>query len=92
MSSEHRAALLKFATSCSRAPLGGFAHMQPPLTIHKVPCSAPLLAAVAGKDVDRLPSASTCYNTLKLPNFRRVTTMKEKLIYAITANAGFELS
>ena len=31
-----RQALLKFATSCSRGPLGGFKHLVPPLCIHKV--------------------------------------------------------
>uniref|UniRef100_A0A061RFF5 HECT-type E3 ubiquitin transferase n=2 Tax=Tetraselmis sp. GSL018 TaxID=582737 RepID=A0A061RFF5_9CHLO len=92
MSAADQGALLKFATSCSRAPLGGFAHLNPPFTIHKVPCEASLLAAVGGKDVDRLPSASTCYNMLKLPNFRRASTMRDKLLYAVRSNAGFELS
>ena len=58
----------------------------------QVPCEASLLAAVGGKDVDRLPSASTCYNMLKLPNYRRASTLKEKLLYAVSSNAGFELS
>ena len=31
-----KAALLKFVTSCSRPPLGGFRHLQPPFTICKV--------------------------------------------------------
>ncbi|KAI5061390.1 hypothetical protein GOP47_0023895 [Adiantum capillus-veneris] len=31
-----RCALLKFVTSCSRAPLLGFKHLQPAFTIHKV--------------------------------------------------------
>lgn len=124
---EEQRALLKFVTSCSRAPLGGFRHLNPPFTIHRVrlpvqgphcfalllfcavprnpgqlaltacpptaclppaepvrragshphalgprlpshpahiplqvDCSASLLAAVGGKDVDRLPTASTC--------------------------------
>ena len=63
-----------------------------PLYLLQVPCEASLLAVVGGKDVDRLPSASTCYNMLKLPNYRRATTLKEKLLYAVTSNAGFELS
>jgi hypothetical protein len=29
---------------------------------------------------------------LKLPNFRRKATLKEKLLYAIGSGAGFELS
>ena len=36
MSAEERAAVLKFATSTSRPPLGGFQHLVPPFTIHKV--------------------------------------------------------
>ena len=47
---------------------------------------------VTHTDVDRLPSASTCYNLLKLPNYRRGSTMREKLLYAISSGAGFDLS
>jgi hypothetical protein len=89
---DEQAALLRFITSTSRAPLGGFKHLQPPLTIHKVDCGPAPLAFVGGKDVDRLPSASTCYNMLKLPNYKRASTMKQKLLYAIRDCKGFELS
>lgn len=58
----------------------------------QVDCGASLLAAVGGRDVDRLPTASTCSNTLKLPNYRRAATLREKLLYATRAGAGFELS
>ncbi len=58
----------------------------------QVDCDAAPLAMLGGKDVDRLPSASTCYNTLKLPNYRRASTMREKLLMAIKSGAGFELS
>ena len=44
LSKAERSALMKFATSVSRAPLGGFKHLIPPLTIHKV-CSVPDLSA-----------------------------------------------
>jgi len=40
----------------------------------------------------RLPTASTCFNLLKLPNYQKKATLKEKLRYAITCNTGFELS
>ncbi|KAK9789956.1 hypothetical protein WJX73_003575 [Symbiochloris irregularis] len=86
------AALLKFTTSCRRPPLGGFQHLTPPFTLHKVQCSASVFAAIGGQDVEWLPSASTCYNMLKLPNYRRAAHMRKKLLYAISANAGFELS
>lgn len=36
LSVKERSALMKFATSISRAPLGGFKHLNPPLTVHKV--------------------------------------------------------
>ena len=42
--------------------------------------------------VSRLPTSSTCFNLLKLPNYRKKSTLKEKLRYAINSNAGFELS
>ncbi|XP_024536695.1 E3 ubiquitin-protein ligase UPL7 isoform X1 [Selaginella moellendorffii] len=89
---KERCAVLKFVTSCSRAPLLGFKHLQPPFTIHKVTSDAPVWTFLAGQDVDRLPSASTCYNILKLPAYRRIGTLREKLQYAIRSNSGFELS
>jgi len=92
MSQEERRALLRFATASSRPPLGGFAHLRPPLTIQKVDCGVSPLALLGGKDVDRLPSASTCANTLKLPNYQRAGTLREKLRYAIRSGSGFELS
>lgn len=89
---KERCMLLKFVTSCSRAPLLGFKHLQPTFTIHKVACDAPVWATFGGQDVERLPSASTCYNTLKLPTYKRASTMRSKLLYAISSNTGFELS
>ncbi|XP_008392543.3 E3 ubiquitin-protein ligase UPL7 [Malus domestica] len=89
---KERCMLLKFVTSCSRAPLLGFKHLQPTFTIHKVACDIPLWATMRGQDVERLPSASTCYNTLKLPTYKRPSILRDKLLYAISSNAGFELS
>lgn len=40
----------------------------------------------------RLPSASTCFNLLKLPNYQKKCILRDKLRYAITSNTGFELS
>jgi hypothetical protein len=36
--------------------------------------------------------ACRSYNMLKLPNYKRAATLKEKLLYAIGSGAGFELS
>ena len=40
----------------------------------------------------RLPSAATCMNLLKLPDYPTYEILREKLLYAISANAGFEMS
>lgn len=40
----------------------------------------------------RLPTASTCFNLLKLPSYKKKEILRDKLRYAITSGAGFELS
>jgi len=40
----------------------------------------------------RLPTASTCFNLLKLPNYPSKDVLKDKLKQAISNNTGFELS
>ncbi|XP_035440762.1 ubiquitin-protein ligase E3C [Spodoptera frugiperda] len=77
---DQRRQLLKFVTSCSRPPLLGFKDLQPPFCIQSAGAS------------DRLPSSSTCMNLLKLPEFHTDEQLTEKLLYAIQAGAGFELS
>ncbi|KAG1663862.1 Ubiquitin-protein ligase E3C [Nymphon striatum] len=73
--------LLKFVTSCSHPPLLGFKELYPSFCIHN-----------AGNDPDRLPTASTCMNLLKLPEFQDKETLRSKLLYAIQSESGFELS
>ena len=46
----------------------------------------------SGTDTERLPTASTCFNLLKLPIYKSKRTLREKLRYAINSGAGFELS
>ena len=77
---ENKRKLLKFATSRSRPPLFGFKNLIPNFAIHN-----------SGSE-DRLPSASTCLNLLKLPPITDYHVLKSKLICAIEAEAGFELS
>jgi ubiquitin-protein ligase E3 C len=83
MSPAERALLLQFATSCPRAPALGFAALSPPFTIQRVPVS---------DDAERLPSASTCFNTIKLPDYSSERSLRDKLHVAIASGAGFELS
>ncbi|KAJ2172579.1 Ubiquitin-protein ligase E3C [Coemansia sp. RSA 532] len=78
-----RQRLCRFATSCERPPLLGFAELNPRFCI-------------SGNNADdadsRLPSASTCVNLLKLPVYSSRQIMRDKLVTAIESNAGFDLS
>ena len=56
--------------------------MQPAFTISK---------QEVNKD-DKLPTAQTCFNLLRLPTYSNHKVMKEKLLYAINSGAGFEMA
>ena len=78
---QQQAATLKFATSCSRPPLMGFAHLVPPFCVQR-----------ATDEEGRLPTAATCMNLLKLPPYDSLETLRERVTYAIESGAGFDLS
>jgi len=99
---EDQKKFLMFATSCSRVkkrifrilswrinfvqpPLLGFKYLEPKLAIHMARSSE-------GDVQDYLPTASTCMNFFKLPPYDSDQKMREKILYAIRAQAGFELS
>lgn len=82
MDEEEKSQLLKFVTSCERSPSLGFSSLVPPFSIQRIDCSDDL----------RLPSASTCFNILKLPTYSSKAIMKEKLLTSIQSGAGFDLS
>lgn len=81
MTSADRFQFVKFVTSVPRAPLLGFKALVPNFGIRNT-----------GSDIDRLPTSSTCVNLLRLPNYRNKQVLKEKLLYAINAEAGFDLA
>ncbi|XP_065890414.1 ubiquitin-protein ligase E3B-like [Dysidea avara] len=102
---EEKAAFLKFVTSCSKPPLLGFAHMKPPFSVRCVQTTEEedrgdtvgsvlrgIFSVSKKQSTDRLPTASTCFNLLKLPNYNKKGVLREKLRYAILSKAGFELS
>ncbi|ESZ93444.1 hypothetical protein SBOR_6151 [Sclerotinia borealis F-4128] len=78
---EDKRKVLKYVTSTPRAPLLGFAQLNPPFSIRD-----------SSGDEERLPSASTCVNLLKLPRYQSRERLREKLLYAVNAGAGFDLS
>jgi hypothetical protein len=81
MTAEEKALFLRFVTSHERAPLLGFEFLSPPFCV-----------GMGSPENDRLPSAATCLNMLKLPPYDSKATLHKKLLTAITAGAGFELS
>ncbi|XP_049849242.1 ubiquitin-protein ligase E3B-like [Schistocerca gregaria] len=80
-SDEQQELFLKFTTSVSRPPVLGFATLNPPFCIRK-----------SENTTDFLPTANTCFNMLKLPPYNSKRQLREKLLYAITSGARFELS
>ncbi|XP_049867026.1 ubiquitin-protein ligase E3B [Pectinophora gossypiella] len=104
-SENERAMFLKFVTSCSKPPVLGFAHLKPPFSIRCVEVGDDedtgdtIGSVIRGfftirkKDpLNRLPTSSTCFNLLKLPNYQKRSTLRDKLRYAVNSNTGFELS
>ncbi|RCI17090.1 hypothetical protein L249_2698 [Ophiocordyceps polyrhachis-furcata BCC 54312] len=73
--------VLKYVSSTPRAPLLGFSQLRPKFSIRD-----------GGTDEERLPSTSTCVNLLKLPRYTQEERLREKLLYAVTSGAGFDLS
>eukprot|EP00884_Botryococcus_braunii_P007124 jgi/Botrbrau1/16412/Bobra.0142s0012.1 len=86
LTGEQQGQFLKFVTSCSRPPLLGFKYLEPPLCIQMVGGVLDVSAQ------QRLPTASTCINMLKLPPYSSADLIREKLLYAIRNISGFDLS
>jgi len=76
-SNEERMMLIKFVTSCHRPPLLGFKYLNPKFTIQRI------------EGIEKLPSSSTCFNILKLPDYQNEKVMREKLMKSITLGKGF---
>jgi len=91
---------LKFVTACTRPPMMGFKNLSPKFTITRVEVSETDLDffdKIANfftqkQTPERLPTASTCFNLLKLPDYKNKSLLKSKLLLAIQSNAGFDLS
>ncbi|AMD20052.1 HCL099Cp [Eremothecium sinecaudum] len=80
-SPEERCKFIKFTTSVPRAPLLGFQMLNPKFGIRN-----------AGSDATRLPTASTCVNLLKLPDYQNKELLRQKLLYALNSESRFDLS
>ncbi|KAK7388042.1 hypothetical protein VNO78_22844 [Psophocarpus tetragonolobus] len=83
---ENRKKFLKFVTGCSRGPLLGFRYLEPLFCIQRASGNS------SEESLDRLPTSATCMNLLKLPPYTSKEQLETKLLYAINADAGFDLS
>ena len=74
--------LMQFVTGSSQVPVGGFARLKPMFTVEFqwIPESDPFLP---------LPTASTCFNTLRIPNYASPQQMYEKLRMAIHESSDY---
>jgi len=101
MTSEEKKQLLQFTTSNRRPPLQGFRNLQPPFKVQPVSASTERSNAVSSTlqslfskkpTKDPLPSAATCFNTLKLPMYATKKILRQKLIKCIKEAKGFHLT
>lgn len=93
LSPSQQANFLRFVTSCPRPPLLGFAYLEPPLTIQMAGGGGDGDGGGRDSSLERLPTAATCMNLLKLPPYRGgAEQIRDKLLYAVESGAGFDLS
>lgn len=85
MSVEERGLLLRLATGSSICPPGGFAELQGLVGL------SPFTLQAKPGPIDRLPTASTCFNTLSLPMYLSYEMLERKLLAAVRfGSGGFE--
>jgi hypothetical protein len=78
LTSKEQRLLLLFTTGSSRAPVGGLSECR-------------LIVQRAGPDTDALPTSSTCYHVLMLPQYATKEKLSAKLKIALANAVGFGL-
>eukprot|EP01126_Amoeba_proteus_P053088 TRINITY_DN6456_c0_g2_i8.p1 TRINITY_DN6456_c0_g2~~TRINITY_DN6456_c0_g2_i8.p1 ORF type:complete len:108 (-),score=21.26 TRINITY_DN6456_c0_g2_i8:46-369(-) len=87
LSDSHKAMLLQFVTGSCCVPFGGFANLQglegpSPFTLHR-----------STENQHQLPTATTCYNILKLPEYDSPEVLSQKCLVAImNGHFGFSFN
>lgn len=74
---QHKRRFLFFLTGCPRAPAAGLGHLSPPMVIGRT------------AEVDRLPTAHTCFNHLLLPGYSSREALQRCLGLALVHAEGF---
>ncbi|KAL4167912.1 hypothetical protein KRP22_011320 [Phytophthora ramorum] len=92
LSVDEQRLFVRFVTGANRLPLGGLRRLEPKLTVVRKLTEAG--DASSSKENDAvLPSASTCTNYLKLPDYSSRDVMKQRLLYCINeGQCSFHLS
>lgn len=79
--------VLQFVTGSSNVPLGGFKNLR------GVENRVKFSISKAQKDGGSLPSASTCFNMLKMPNFDSQADFEAKMLLSVTeGRLGFSFN
>jgi len=86
MEHSDRVLLLQFVTGSSRVPVGGFANL--------TGATGPQRFTISRHEsqVGRLPTASTCFNLLKLPPYSSVDEVQKQLTLALSCSRGFDFT
>jgi hypothetical protein len=94
--------LLQFATGCPSVPAGGFARLGGPnghqpfcitLYEHNGVASSSSSSSTSSSKTAMLPTASTCFNMLRLPMYDSEEQLRERLLVAIRqGNEGFSFA
>ena len=102
MTDAERASVLRFATACGRPPLLGFSRLQPRFCVAMSVGGGGAAEGSGGggagagsaqqQERQRLPSAATCMNLLKLPPYGSAEEVRRKLLFAASEAGGFSLS
>lgn len=79
LTEEQKHKFLRFATATERAPVGGLKDLR-------------LVIVRNGPDSDVLPTASTCFNHLLIPEYKDMDKLKTKFLQAIQYSTGFGLA
>ncbi|GMF25704.1 unnamed protein product [Phytophthora lilii] len=92
LSVDEQRLFVRFVTGANRLPLGGLRSLEPKLTVVRKLTEAGDSGSTEENDAV-LPSASTCTNYLKLPDYSTREIMKQRLLYCIhEGQCSFHLS
>lgn len=79
---EEQRGFLRFVTSSTNLPVGGFTNLDPPLTIDRL--------RKDGNPDTFLPSAMTCVNLLFLPDYSSPKVLRDKFLMAFQEGDSFQ--